>query len=119
MVVFHIPSVPPRLPGCHPLYKQALKDFNRAIAAFDKVLQLSPHNVAAYIGKGIALLELSYHQEALNYFDKALEVVPNDPYLWYYKSSALASLGRSIEAQLAYKRGEHLFQSQSTSPPVI
>src|SRR5438094_993077 len=29
LVLFHIPSVPPRLPGCHPLFKQALIIFLR------------------------------------------------------------------------------------------
>jgi Flp pilus assembly protein TadD len=68
--------------------------------------------IEAYLGKGGALTLLQYPLEALNMFEIALKMSPNDPILWYYKSSALTSLGKLVEARQAYGIAEQLSYAQ-------
>lgn len=52
----------------------------------------------AQISQGIALGKLGKWQEALAFYDKALELTPQNPKVWMNKGQSLAKLGRLPEA---------------------
>ena len=51
-----------------------------------------------YIRRGAALDELGRHEEALAWFDKALQIAPGDGWALHNKALTLSALGRSEEA---------------------
>ncbi len=58
----------------------------------------------AWHRKGVALDKLGRYEEALQAYDKALELKPNDFNAWNRKGVALDKLGRYEEAQIAFKK---------------
>ena len=55
-------------------------------------------NIRAMTAKAIALRELGRNEEALVFFDKAIDLNFINSFVWYNKSIALRNLGRSKEA---------------------
>ena len=55
-----------------------LKNFDEAIASFDKALAINPNNTKALSEKGDALLKLKNFDEAIASFDKVLAINPNN-----------------------------------------
>ena len=61
-------------------------------------------------GKGIALAKLGRHDEALQAFDKAIELSPEHvPYAWTSKGDSLRDLGRYEDAINAYDEALELY----------
>ena len=54
--------------------------------------------------KGVIFDKLGRHDEALEAYDKALEIDPNDVVAWSNKGNALGSLGRTDEALKAFDK---------------
>jgi hypothetical protein len=52
--------------------------------------------------KGIDLFRKGENDQAIYYFDRAIELAPQDADAWYYKGNALNALGRHDEAINAY-----------------
>jgi tetratricopeptide (TPR) repeat protein len=102
---------------------------NEAIQAFDKSIELDPQNAAAWCNKGIALRDnASYWQnklfdqysvddlpssinqshidgmydEAIEAFNRSLEIDPKNAIAWLELSNALAGQGKPDEAEKAY-----------------
>ncbi|WP_406661686.1 tetratricopeptide repeat protein [Methanolobus sp. ZRKC3] len=48
------------------------------------------------------------YEEAIEAFEKAIDINPDDAYAWYLKGSALNSLGRDEEAVEAYEKAKEL-----------
>ena len=57
-----------------------------------------------YGQEGATLLALGRYEEAIVYFDKALEIDPNDTMALYNKGTALLALGRSEEAIVCFDK---------------
>ncbi len=66
------------------------KQYEHAITALQRVLQLSPNLVDAHVNMGYALLGLERYEEAVNFFDKATTLRP-------YQSNAYWGLGVALE----------------------
>ena len=62
----------------------------------------------SWIKKGTAFDDLGSHEEALQAYDKALKLSPDDSDTWNRKGNALANLGRHEEALLAYDKALEL-----------
>jgi tetratricopeptide (TPR) repeat protein len=73
-------------------------DYEQAIAAYDKALQLRPTYAEALDSKGVALGQQSNWEDALAMFDKATRVNPNYVWAWSNRSAALSKVGRYEEA---------------------
>jgi Flp pilus assembly protein TadD len=58
--------------------------------------------------KGIDLAEQGKYNEALQAFDKAIEINPKDAPTWNDKGDALRLLGRVDEADTAYAKAKEL-----------
>lgn len=57
-----------------------------------------PNNAKAWSNRGVALSKLGKVEEALESFERALELDPNDPEIWYNRGVAMDKLGRIEEA---------------------
>ena len=69
-----------------------------ALKAYDKAIELNPKDAYAWLGKGIALLELGRYEEALEAYDMMVELNPKDAAAWVGRGTALLGLGRREEA---------------------
>tara|TARA_B100000586_G_C19801355_1_gene298256 strand:- start:38 stop:490 length:453 start_codon:yes stop_codon:yes gene_type:complete len=82
------------------LVKQEGKE-DEIIRCMDSIIQMDllyKTQVLAWINKGKALYELGRPEEAIECFDKAIELDPKKASAWYNKGTALTNLGRPEEA---------------------
>ncbi len=74
------------------------RDFEEAIASYDKALEFKPDDHAAWNNRGIALDNLGRREDAIASYDKALKLKPDDHAAWNNRGLALVNLGRLEEA---------------------
>ena len=65
----------------------AKADFYRAIAAYNKAIELNPNYFAAYLDRGVAYGVLGNFDHALAEFNKAIELNPNDPRIYMNRAN--------------------------------
>jgi tetratricopeptide (TPR) repeat protein len=70
----------------------SFKDYQQAIADFDRALELDPNFAFAYRNRGWAYYWLKEYQRAFADFNHTLELDPNDPYAYYRRGWAYARL---------------------------
>ena len=85
------------------LYRYA-EQYAKAIASYDKALEIKPDYHDAWYNRGIALGNLGRWEEAIASYDKALEIKPDDHEAWYNRGIALRNLGRLEEAIASYDK---------------
>ena len=90
-------------------YEQALlsnfgEQYAKAIASYDKALEIKPDLHVAWYNRGIALRNLGRLEEAIASFDKALEIKPDLHVAWYNRGIALRNLGRLEEAIASFDK---------------
>ena len=66
--------------------------------------RMSKVTVARLATRGMSFTGLGKHEEAITYFDKALETNPRYAWAWLYKGTSLTALGRWREAMTCYDR---------------
>ena len=57
-----------------------------------------------YYRKGLSLAKIEDYEEASKYFDKAIELDPNNLQAWISKANALTELGNEEEAKACVKK---------------
>ena len=87
----------------------ACRNYRAAIVENERAIQLNPSFAAAYCGLGDSLAYEGQYEEALEYFDKAIALSPNDPQLWaFYTYGALVHLFKSdFDAALNWTEKAH------------
>ncbi|MCA2505930.1 MAG: tetratricopeptide repeat protein [Microcystis sp. M54BS1] len=80
------------------------KEYEQAIASWDRALEFKPDDPEAWNNRGNALANLGRLAEAIASYDRALEIKPDDPDAWNYRGNALADLGRLEEAIASWVR---------------
>ncbi|WP_293360435.1 tetratricopeptide repeat protein, partial [Microcoleus sp. CAWBG24] len=85
------------------LYQYA-EDYARAIASYDKALEIKPDKHEAWYNRGTALVNLGRLEEAISSYDKALEFKPDDHEAWNNRGYALGNLGLLEEAVASYDK---------------
>lgn len=66
----------------------------------ERLLERSPENAQAWAAKGFCLANLDRHTEAVDAYDRALELgLKRFEQIWSYRAAALIRLGRSEEAR--------------------
>jgi tetratricopeptide (TPR) repeat protein len=73
-------------------------EYELALKAYDKAIELKPDYASAWDNKGFALAKLGRYEEVLKAYDKAIELKPDYATAWDNKGFALAKLGRYEEA---------------------
>src|SRR5208337_4149804 len=68
--------------------------YEKDIKTQDEALQINPHNLTAWINKGLALDILDRHDEAITVYNKVIEINPQNSTAWYYKGMSLDMLDR-------------------------
>jgi tetratricopeptide (TPR) repeat protein len=61
-----------------------------------------------WIRKGLDLEDEQRHEEAMDCFDKAIELNPKDEYVWYWKGNCLRDMQRYEEALVCYDKAIEL-----------
>ena len=69
--------------------------YEEAIEFFQTLIEVQPGRVRAYIGKGISLVRLKRHEDALRSFDRALALDPTLKEARTRRAQVLKTLGRS------------------------
>lgn len=77
-------------------------DINRAINSFQRSTELNPDNMDAWIILG-NLFDQQDNPIALQYFDNAIRVAPDNPFAMHSKAYYLQNHGKSSEAIQLYK----------------
>jgi len=84
------------------------KQFELALKAFEKAIELKSNDAATWYNKGVMLGELNRHDEALKTFEKAIELKPDFAEALDGKGSALYGLIRYDEALKASEKAIEL-----------
>jgi tetratricopeptide (TPR) repeat protein len=74
--------------------KAKAKEWESAVAAFKKAIDLEPLAVFPWNERGIANLRLGQARRAVTDFTKAIELAPTNPVLWNNRANALGELGQ-------------------------
>lgn len=90
------------------LINQSLMDYDRAIKAYDSVIEKDPTNAKAWIGKATALSRLGRYNESLKSYENYIELNKADSSAWRDKAKILKALGRDAEAEVAIARAHDL-----------
>ncbi|WP_420544473.1 tetratricopeptide repeat protein [Nitrosopumilus sp.] len=85
-------------------YFYHLKDYNRSIQNYDKILDHDKNSFVVLNNKGLALDSLGLYEEAIVWYDKALEIEPNYVNTLNNKGLALYNLGLYEEAIVWYDK---------------
>ena len=72
--------------------------FEKAIASYDKAIEIKPDYHQAWYNRGNALFRLGRNEEAIASYDKAIEIKPDDDQAWNNRGVSLGKLGRNEEA---------------------
>ena len=78
------------------------QQYEEALKAYERVLQIDPSCLPAWIYKGWALYSLKQYEEALKPFERALQIDQEDFTVWHAKGTALYKLKRYNEAIAFY-----------------
>ncbi|MFM7907517.1 MAG: tetratricopeptide repeat protein, partial [Microcystis sp.] len=86
------------------LIHQMGKEYEQAIASYDRALEIKPDYPEAWNGRGVALHNLGRFEEAIASYDRALEIKPDYHQAWNNRGFALDDLGRFEQAIASYDR---------------
>lgn len=81
------------------------KEFLDALATINFILQNEPNNVKALLFRaGIYAIELNKADKAINDYDRAIEIQPNDANIYYLKAVVLENYKQYDDAVKAYSK---------------
>jgi tetratricopeptide (TPR) repeat protein len=81
-----------------------LGEYEAALRAIDKALDLNPRNEVAWLNKGNALTKMGRLVDALRCYNAAIKVSPRFEVAWNNKGNTLARLGHLPQALACYDR---------------
>ncbi len=86
------------------LIHQMGKEYEQAIASYDRALEFKPDKHEAWNNRGNALDDLGRFEQAIASYDRALEIKPDYHEAWHNRGNALDDLGRLEQAIASYDR---------------
>lgn len=92
------------------VYMAALRDYDKAIEAFNKVLQANPLDANAYINLATCHKEMQQPQKALEFYQKAFQINPaelTEVYVNQEYGELLISMGNIAKAAEAFQQMTH------------
>ena len=82
----------------------AAQEYEVALTAFDKAVEIKPDYHQAWYNRGNALRQLGRLEQAIASYDKAIEIKPDKHEAWYNRGNALGELGRLEQAIASYDK---------------
>ncbi|MGI5992127.1 MAG: tetratricopeptide repeat protein [Methanosarcina sp.] len=79
-------------------------NYEEAIKAFDKAIEINSQDLEAWNNKGFCLVHLGDYEEAIKAFDKAIEIDSQSSEVWNNKGLCLTNLGDYEKAMKAYDK---------------
>jgi tetratricopeptide (TPR) repeat protein len=79
-----------------------LGDYQKAVAAFSKVIDLNPYDADAHYQKGLAFAKLEDDQEAMTALSEAIDLNPDHADAYYQRGNAFSKLKKYREAAADY-----------------
>jgi len=83
-------------------------NFEDAVKAYDKAIEIKPEKVDYWYNKGFALHALRKFSEAIEAYDKTINMEPEKADAWYYKGLAYYNLGIFEEAMKAFDKAKEI-----------
>ncbi len=80
------------------------RDYDRALADYDRALELKPDYARAWYSRGNALAERKDYSGALRDFGQALLAAPEDAKSWYNRGIVRLQMGNAEEAAADFQR---------------
>ena len=81
-----------------------MKEYRKAIAAFDKVIELDSNHPFCYIRRAIAKCALRQYQEAINDLDQHLQIEPDDVSAYRLRGKVNEDLGNLDAAKRDFQK---------------
>jgi len=88
------------------------KHYEKAIANYDKTLEIKQDYHLAWNNRGILLSNLGRNEEAIASYDKALEIKQDYHEAWYNRGISFSNFGRSEEAIASYDKALEIKQDK-------
>jgi len=70
-----------------------LRRYDEAIADFNKVIEMRPHNARAYLGRGVARAFKRQFTSAIGDLNRAIELDPKAPDAYFFRGMVYAEIG--------------------------
>jgi len=83
-------------------------NFEEAIKAYNKVIELEPNFAKAYLYLGDCYFRLKQYENALPYFKKATRIDPQNPQAWAFRGDACLYLGDLKSGRSCYRKAVDL-----------
>lgn len=80
------------------------KQYEAAIASFDRALEIQADDFQICWARGNALYELERTEEAIIDYDRALQLQPDSHQLWLWRGKVLTTIKRHQEALFSYEK---------------
>jgi tetratricopeptide (TPR) repeat protein len=87
---------------------EKLHHYTEAVMAYNKAMQLNPHDPEVLRWRGNVLFSLKRYEEAIGSYDKAIQLQPRNPHLWCCLASSLIKLKRYQEAAVCFDKAVQL-----------
>ena len=98
-------------------YKQASKflmiegEYEKAVDACEKALSIKHDDVEPLVNKAKALSALKRNEEAVKAYDDVLEIIPEEPQIWYFRGVALKKLKRVVGSVSSFEKAAILWEN--------
>ena len=118
-LVVHVPAFPTELLAN--IYRRRgggymyLKEYERAIADFDRALELDPNNIQAYLNRGRLYFGLKQYQEAIANLEHAIKLDPDNGTAYFYLGLVYRALN---EHQQVIAKFDRIVELNPNSPIV-
>ena len=89
-------------------YLSSAEDVSNKISSYDRVIQLKPNFLQAYVNRGIANARIDRHEDAIADFDKAIKLNPDRAESYTVRAIAKAQLSRHEDAIVDYDKAIEL-----------
>jgi predicted O-linked N-acetylglucosamine transferase (SPINDLY family) len=84
------------------------RQYERAIAFYDRLLEREPSCAEAWLNRGVCLGALGLPEAAIASYDRSIEINPNYAEAWSNRGVAFNDLGLQAEALVSYARAAEL-----------
>ena len=83
-------------------------DYDRAIADFDKAIELNPNGAEAHIRLGVVWSKKGDHDRAIAYFNEAVKLRPKDAMMYIHRGATYDEMGDFDQAIADFSRAINL-----------